>query len=239
MQMMRRRPQPEGLTTVAGRYRRRASSTMSPHRLLLAPPISARKRGQRRGSDLFRASLVPGQLDLRFLVARAIQDRGLPDRRGDLRIRRGRQALRELMPLFSALGLDPHFDQFVRDERPLRFGDHRITHVAFTDANNRRERVRKTFEELTLFRRERHRAAMVADMQSRLDGGHEMGRYLLGIIGAIVLAATAAGAQTTQSFSIGPRVSSFSTDIDAASESLKVGRDNGFGLVGDYRINRF
>jgi len=36
-----RRPQPFGLVPVAADLRRRSSSTMSPHRLLLAPCISA------------------------------------------------------------------------------------------------------------------------------------------------------------------------------------------------------
>ena len=54
----RRRPQPEGLTAVACRYRRRSSSTMPPHRLLLAATVSTRNRGQRHGSDLFRGSLA-------------------------------------------------------------------------------------------------------------------------------------------------------------------------------------
>lgn len=37
---------------------------MPPHRLLLAARISARKRGRRRGSDLFRASLASQLRDL-------------------------------------------------------------------------------------------------------------------------------------------------------------------------------
>src|SRR5450432_2065219 len=51
-------PQPEGLTAFAGRYRRRSSSTMPPHRLLLAPAVSTRKRSQRRAPNLCRGSLT-------------------------------------------------------------------------------------------------------------------------------------------------------------------------------------
>jgi hypothetical protein len=40
-QMPARRPQPRGLVPIATDLRRRSSSTMSPHRLLLAPCISA------------------------------------------------------------------------------------------------------------------------------------------------------------------------------------------------------
>src|SRR5476651_1732232 len=67
-----RRPQPEGLTAFAGRYRRRSSSTMPPHRLLLAPAVSTRNRGQRRAPDLCRGS--QGKAALYALVPRGPDD---------------------------------------------------------------------------------------------------------------------------------------------------------------------
>ena len=56
-QTRRRRPQPEGLTGIAGRHPRRDSSTMSQHRLLVAARISARNPCQRGAPDLCRGSL--------------------------------------------------------------------------------------------------------------------------------------------------------------------------------------
>lgn len=70
------------------------------------------------------------------------------------------------------------------------------------------------------------------------------------ILGALTLAALAASANaqiqtiTTSrnagglygsSFSIGPRISSYSTDLDAGFTSLKTGRQSSFGIMGDYR----
>jgi hypothetical protein len=67
-----------------------------------------------------------------------------------------------------------------------------------------------------------------------------MGRHFL-LTAAIALTAVTAAAQTSHStFSIGPRVSSFSTDVDGeAGYSVKTGRENAFGIVGDYRTGRF
>ena len=56
----------------------------------------------------------------------------------------------------------------------------------------------------------------------------------------LIFLAAAADAQTSHSsFSIGPRLSSYSTDIDSDFTSLKTGRQTAFGLVGDYRTGHF
>jgi hypothetical protein len=62
----------------------------------------------------------------------------------------------------------------------------------------------------------------------------------LSLLVALVLMAAGANAQTTNStFSIGPRVSSYSTDIDAGPAPIKTGRQSSFGLVGNYRTGNF
>jgi len=47
----------------------------------------------------------------------------------------------------------------------------------------------------------------------------------------------AAHAQT--SVSIGPRVSSYSTDLDGGLNTIKTGRQSSYGLVGDFRTGKF
>jgi hypothetical protein len=44
---------------------------------------------------------------------------------------------------------------------------------------------------------------------------------------------------TTSSFSIGPRLSNYSTDIDAGPSPFETGRQTAFGLTGDYRTGTF
>jgi hypothetical protein len=57
---------------------------------------------------------------------------------------------------------------------------------------------------------------------------------------ALALIAAGAYAQTTHSmFTIGPRLSSYSTDIDAGPAPIKTGRQSSFGVVGDYRTGNF
>lgn len=43
----------------------------------------------------------------------------------------------------------------------------------------------------------------------------------------------------TSSFSIGPRLSNYSTDINAGPAPLETGRQSSFGVVGDWRSNNF
>jgi hypothetical protein len=52
---------------------------------------------------------------------------------------------------------------------------------------------------------------------------------------ALTLAAAVASAQPSPSFSIGPRISSYSTDLDVDLSRVETGRQTSFGLVGDYR----
>ena len=63
----------------------------------------------------------------------------------------------------------------------------------------------------------------------------------LALLAALAVIAASADAQTTNStFSIGPRVSSYSTDIDGGSPgTIKTGRQSSFGLVGNYRAGKF
>ena len=63
-------------------------------------------------------------------------------------------------------------------------------------------------------------------------------RFLATTVAALtLLAATAASAQV---FSIGPRISNFSTRVEGNPvETLRTGRQTAFGLVGDYRNGRF
>src|SRR2546425_1773078 len=46
-------------------------------------------------------------------------------------------------------------------------------------------------------------------------------------------------AQTSGTFTIGPRYSNYATTIDAGGPSLKTGRQNAIGLVGGYRTGSF
>lgn len=62
-------------------------------------------------------------------------------------------------------------------------------------------------------------------------------RFLATTVAALtLLGATAASAQV---FSIGPRISNFSTRVEGSPETLRTGRQTAFGLVGDYRNGRF
>ena len=47
------------------------------------------------------------------------------------------------------------------------------------------------------------------------------------------------GTTTSSSFSIGPRLSNYSTDIEAGPEPFETGRQTAFGVVGDYRTGNF
>ena len=76
-----------------------------------------------------------------------------------------------------------------------------------------------------------------------------MQRTLMALI--TIACAVAANAQTMNiqttrnrsyggsSFSIGPRLSSYSTDFEGDLDSFKTGRQSAFGLVGDYRSGQF
>jgi len=55
---------------------------------------------------------------------------------------------------------------------------------------------------------------------------------------AILLTLFAAAANA-QSFTFGPRVSSYSTEFDGGISTLKTGRQTGYGLMGDYRNGAF
>lgn len=69
------------------------------------------------------------------------------------------------------------------------------------------------------------------------------------VVLALLAAATTATAQVSRIttdrragdswFSIGPRLSNYSTHFDAGLTSLKTGRQTGFGVVGDYRAGAF
>ncbi len=50
---------------------------------------------------------------------------------------------------------------------------------------------------------------------------------------------TRSGYGGTSAFSIGPRLSNYSTDVDAGPAPLKTGRQSSFGIVGDYRTGTF
>ncbi len=54
---------------------------------------------------------------------------------------------------------------------------------------------------------------------------------------SIALAATAHAQET--SFSIGPRVSSYSTDLDGGFNTVKTGRQTSYGLTGDFYTGKF
>lgn len=57
---------------------------------------------------------------------------------------------------------------------------------------------------------------------------------------AFVLTSIAlAAAASAQSFTIGPRVSSYSTDIDGGISTMKTGRQSSYGLAGDFRSGVF
>lgn len=69
---------------------------------------------------------------------------------------------------------------------------------------------------------------------------------VIGILCAAVLSAQTQNIQTTRSgyssggiFTIGPRLTNYSTDIRESPTSLKTGRQSSFGLVGDYRNGQF
>ena len=61
-------------------------------------------------------------------------------------------------------------------------------------------------------------------------------KSFLSLLAAALSLAAAAQAQT---FTIGPRISNYSTDLDFPGESLKTGRQVAFGLAGDYRSGAF
>jgi hypothetical protein len=54
-----------------------------------------------------------------------------------------------------------------------------------------------------------------------------------------VFALLVTSALHAQSFSFGPRVSNFSTNMDGGLGTLRTGRETSFGLVGDYRNGQF
>ena len=56
------------------------------------------------------------------------------------------------------------------------------------------------------------------------------------VLSSIVIAAMT---QAQSSFSIGPRVSSYSTDLDGGINTIKTGRQSSYGLVGDFRTGVF
>lgn len=57
---------------------------------------------------------------------------------------------------------------------------------------------------------------------------------------SFALAVTFAGAAHAQtSFSIGPRVSSYSTDLDAGINTIKTGRQSAYGVAGDFQNGKF
>lgn len=69
---------------------------------------------------------------------------------------------------------------------------------------------------------------------------------LIGIVCAASASAQTQSIQTTRSnyggngvFTIGPRLSNYSTDIRETVTPLKTGRQSSFGIVGDYRIGTF
>lgn len=69
---------------------------------------------------------------------------------------------------------------------------------------------------------------------------------VIGILCAAALSAQEQNIQTTRSsygsmgvFTIGPRLSNYSTDIRESVTPLKTGRQSSFGLVGDYRNGTF
>src|SRR5947207_16013963 len=92
------------------------------------------------------------QLDRRLLVARAIKNRDLPDASRNFGVRRGRELLREIVAFLAVVDLESHFDQLVREQRFFRLSDDGVAHAAFADANDRRKRMRESFEELALLR---------------------------------------------------------------------------------------
>lgn len=56
----------------------------------------------------------------------------------------------------------------------------------------------------------------------------------------LLLGATAASAQSQSVFSIGPRISNYSTRVEGGpTTTLRTGRQTAFGLVGDYRNGNF
>jgi hypothetical protein len=66
-----------------------------------------------------------------------------------------------------------------------------------------------------------------------------MRNSLIGL--ALFSLVTSATAQSTgnSGFSIGPRISNYSTRFNAAETTVKTGRQNGLGIVGDYRSGDF
>jgi hypothetical protein len=50
---------------------------------------------------------------------------------------------------------------------------------------------------------------------------------------------TRSGSAGTSSFSIGPRLSNYSTHVDAGPAPLKTGRQSSFGVIGDFRTGKF
>src|SRR6185436_13422102 len=95
-----------------------------------------------------------GETDRGVLVALAVEDRHLPDRAYEGRVRVLGQAAGGRAALLAVLDLDADLDQLVRAQRRLRLSDDAAGEPALPDADDGRERVGTPLQELALLRGE-------------------------------------------------------------------------------------